>query len=260
MADQYARSIDSSVKSPLYYQLYSILKEWITNGTYLPGAKLPPESQLCEVFKVSRITSHKAINLLVQEGLLTRLQGKGTYVSSHLERPTIKGDMEQMISKTIELAKNSKVQSVEIETITGDAETCEDLGIPQNDDVIYISFVRILNKERLDYREAFIPASLGLEFTKDEIREDPMYTLFERKGRPASTGQLLVGARSADPHLASLLKIPVGSPLLRCRLVVLGEDGQALQRSITHFRADRFEQYVFLTQLGDNKHRPATIF
>ncbi|MBL8644503.1 MAG: GntR family transcriptional regulator [Rhodospirillaceae bacterium] len=253
-------ALDETIKSPRYHQLYSIIKGWILNGTYLPGAKIPPESELCDAFGVSRITSHQAINLLVQEGLLKRVQGKGTFVSTDLKRPASIGDMDQMISKTITLAKNSKVQNVDIKKIKPDAETCEDLQISADVDVFRITFVRIANKERLDYREAYIPTNLGLDFTKAEIKNHPMYTLFERKGMPAATGHLLMGARSADPHLASLLSVQVGSPLLRNRLIVMNQSGVPIQRSITHFRADRFEQYVYLGQFGEKGGKSVTVF
>lgn len=253
-------AIDESIKSPRYHQLYSIIKGWILNGTYLPGAKIPPESELCEAFGVSRITSHQAINLLVQEGLLNRVQGKGTFVSSDFKRPDSIGDMDRMISKTVTLAKNSKVQNVEITRIKPDPETCDDLRIASDVDVFLIKFIRIANKERLDYREAYIPTNLGMTFTKAEIKAYPMYTLFERKGMPAASGHLLMGARSADTHLASLLGVQVGFPLLRNRLVVMNKDGTPMQRSITHFRADRFEQYVFLAQFGDKGGKSLTLF
>lgn len=253
-------SIDDAIKSPRYQQLYSIIKGWILNGTYLPGAKIPPESELCEAFGVSRITSHQAINLLVQEGLLNRAQGKGTFVSSDLKRPASIGDMDKMISKTVTLAKNSKVQNVEIQRILPDEETCEDLHIASDVEVFQVKFVRIANKERLDYREAYIPTNLGLDFTKAEIKTYPMYTLFERKGMPAATGHLLMGARSADPALASLLGVQVGAPLLRNRLVVMNQAGAPIQRSITHFRADRFEQYVYLGQFAEKGGKSVTLF
>lgn len=253
-------AIDETIKSPRYHQLYSIIKGWIVNGTYLPGAKIPPESELCDAFGVSRITSHQAINLLVQEGLLKRVQGKGTFVSTDLKRPASIGDMDYMISKTITLAKNSKVQNVDIKKIKPDTETCDDLQISSDVDVFRITFIRIANKERLDYREAYIPTNLGLDFTKAEIKTHPMYTLFERKGMPAATAHLLMGARSADPYLATQLSVQVGSPLLRNRLIVMNDAAVPIQRSITHFRADRFEQYVYLAQLGEKGGKSVTVF
>lgn len=72
--------LNEESQQPLYYQLKQILKEEINRGTYGPGQKLPPEARLCEVYGVSRITSRRAISDLVEEGILHRQQGKGTYV------------------------------------------------------------------------------------------------------------------------------------------------------------------------------------
>jgi len=97
-------TVNETIRSPRYHQVYSVLRGWIFDGTFPPGAKLPPESDLCEQFGVSRITSRKAIDLLVQENLIIRVQGKGTYVVDDLgDAPNI-GDMEQLIRKTERLA------------------------------------------------------------------------------------------------------------------------------------------------------------
>src|SRR3546814_11933994 len=69
--------VRDSIKALRYHQVYSILRGWIFDGTYPAGAKLPPEGELCERLGVSRITSRKALDLLVSEGLVRRVQGKG---------------------------------------------------------------------------------------------------------------------------------------------------------------------------------------
>ncbi|MCC5863383.1 MAG: GntR family transcriptional regulator, partial [Gammaproteobacteria bacterium] len=59
--------IDEKLRSPRYIQAYSMLRDWIYQGAYPPGAKLPPEGELCKTFGVSRITIRKAIDMLVDE-------------------------------------------------------------------------------------------------------------------------------------------------------------------------------------------------
>lgn len=72
--------LNNASEKPLYYQLKQIIKEEISRGKYLPGEQLPPEATLCETYGVSRITARRAISDLVEEGILTRQQGKGTFV------------------------------------------------------------------------------------------------------------------------------------------------------------------------------------
>ena len=64
---------------PLYVQLEQILRSQILTGELLPGKRIPTEKELAEIYQVSIITTRKAIMRLVDEGLLSRKQGKGTF-------------------------------------------------------------------------------------------------------------------------------------------------------------------------------------
>ena len=65
---------------PLYFQLYSLLKQAILNGTVACGTQMPTEQQLAEAFGVSRITAKRAMDELAAETLVERRRGKGTHV------------------------------------------------------------------------------------------------------------------------------------------------------------------------------------
>jgi len=67
--------------SPLYLQLKSVIKEVISEGTLQPGEQIPTEHQLCQEFDISRTPVRQALQELVTEGVLTRQQGSGTFVS-----------------------------------------------------------------------------------------------------------------------------------------------------------------------------------
>lgn len=71
-------TINSS--KPLYEQLMQHIRTAIVTGQYEEGSQLPPENELCELYGVSRITARRAVLELVNEGLLERRQGKGTFV------------------------------------------------------------------------------------------------------------------------------------------------------------------------------------
>ena len=76
------KSLDPRSVIPLYRQLKDILKEDIESGIWKPGDRIPSENELREQYDVSRNTVIKALEELVQEGLLRREQGRGTFVSS----------------------------------------------------------------------------------------------------------------------------------------------------------------------------------
>ena len=73
--------LEKKSQSPLYQQLMTRLKNDITAGVYPAGARIPSEQLLCDTYGVSRVTVRKAMLDLVQEGLLVRRQGKGTFVA-----------------------------------------------------------------------------------------------------------------------------------------------------------------------------------
>ena len=66
---------------PLYKQIYNCLLDQINQGQIKMGEKIPSEKDLANQFNVSRITSKKALDLLAQENIIERIQGKGSFVS-----------------------------------------------------------------------------------------------------------------------------------------------------------------------------------
>ncbi len=67
--------------TPIYQQMANLIREKIEQGTYSFGDKIASERELSETYKINRMTTRKAVDLLVQDGLLKRVQGKGTFVS-----------------------------------------------------------------------------------------------------------------------------------------------------------------------------------
>src|SRR5665647_2035338 len=77
-----ASPIDRSAFEPPYSQLARLLRERIVAGEYRCGDRLPSEAELCEAYQVSPMTVRRAVTLLVQQGVATTEQGRGTYVKS----------------------------------------------------------------------------------------------------------------------------------------------------------------------------------
>ena len=67
---------------PLYRQVMDSLSADIENGTYQVGARIPSETELSDIYDVSRITVRRAVTELSSEGILTKKQGKGTFVNA----------------------------------------------------------------------------------------------------------------------------------------------------------------------------------
>jgi DNA-binding LacI/PurR family transcriptional regulator len=84
---------NTSIKTaiyPYYKHIYNYLLEKISSGKLNPGDRLPSEKELCGTFNVSRITSKRALELLAEEGLISRLPGKGSFVGGSMKRKALK--------------------------------------------------------------------------------------------------------------------------------------------------------------------------
>ena len=72
--------IDTENNKPIYLQLREIVRNKIEEGEYLPGTAIPSENKLAETFGINRLTVRNAVEALVNEGILQRVQGKGVFV------------------------------------------------------------------------------------------------------------------------------------------------------------------------------------
>lgn len=79
-------NVDPSQHAPMYAQLRDSIRDAITKGDLKSGETLPPEREISAVMGISRITIRKAIAELVDEGLLIRQQGSGTFVAARVEK------------------------------------------------------------------------------------------------------------------------------------------------------------------------------
>src|SRR3981081_3043429 len=81
---------------PIYLQLENLVRDKIDSGDWAPGIMLPSERQLCDTYGIARMTVRQAISNLVAEGLLTRTQGRGTFVA----RPRLRQPLSKLTSFT----------------------------------------------------------------------------------------------------------------------------------------------------------------
>ncbi|MGM7719520.1 GntR family transcriptional regulator [Metabacillus sp. Hm71] len=138
--------LNNSSSRPLYEQLLLNIKDGINNNVYRLGEKIPNEAELCEIYNVSRITVRRAIQELVDEGLLERKQGKGTFVSRKKvsrELVTVEGFSD--FSK--QLGKNSSKRILACEEIKATEKIANDLQIAIDSPVLKLSRLMLLDDQ-----------------------------------------------------------------------------------------------------------------
>ena len=128
--------VDKNLDIALHIQLYQIIKDMIESKELEEGASLMPERELCKLQNISRMTVNKAIINLVNEGLLERRQGKGTFVSYKKQQyrfQKLKGFTEVMSERGFNI--NNKI--LEFEIGTQNKIIREHLGIKNEHELIY---------------------------------------------------------------------------------------------------------------------------
>lgn len=240
--------IDNSIKSPRYVQVYSVLKDWILRGKYQPGQKIETESELCEVFGVSRITTRKAIDYLVNEKLLRRVQGTGTYVCDNIPTMPSTGDIKRQIQKSRNLAKRTKLENITIEEVVPDETARTNLKLSPGSKAIRVSYIRHSEGKPIGYAESYIPSDLGIQIAKADLKKSTLLALLEDKGIEIFSADQLIGATLADTKLASMLDVTVGAPLVRIKLLVLDTNQRPVEKLTAYYRADSYEHHALLAR------------
>ena len=135
---------DGKAAIPLYQQVIDIIKNDINSGTYKAGARIPNEFELAESYKVGRVTVRRAIEELVQQGYLTKQQGRGTFVKApKLKRKIRQKDDVQSFSdacRVNEMEPGARIVSRKV--LPADATEAQFFGVPAGSELICIERVR----------------------------------------------------------------------------------------------------------------------
>ncbi|GHV86707.1 LacI family transcriptional regulator [Spirochaetia bacterium] len=110
---------------PFYRQIYNSLLGEISSEKLKNGDQVPSEKELCEKYQVSRITSKKALELLAEEGIISRFPGKGSFVTGPVKYAESKG---RLVSRTIGFIIPDFSDSFGTKLVHGIEETCGALG------------------------------------------------------------------------------------------------------------------------------------
>ncbi len=239
-------------KVPRYIQTYAIIKEWIQKGSYAPGAKLPSEGELCKMIGVSRITTRRSIEMLTNDGLVRRVQGLGTFVAAKIPK-TVEpfGDMTNLSERVNRLSERTKLKDIEIERVKANVTALRELRLNEGQYVIRTSYTRMDGKSPIGWTQRYIPDELGIEITVADLERNSSPTLLREKGINIVGTHQLIGSTLSDSKTSTKLRIDVGSPLVRIRLLTLDVNQKPVEYLVAHYRADVYEHHAFLSLSED---------
>ncbi|WDV45884.1 GntR family transcriptional regulator [Clostridiaceae bacterium M8S5] len=231
---------------PLYYQLKELLNEMIDNDLYKPGDNIPPERELCQMYNVSRMTARRAVMALVNEGVLYREQGKGTFVSEPKKRHNIfqlKGFTEQMEEKG--LKTNTKELSFKIVDTTNKIKKA--LEIKDDEKVFEIKRLRMVEGEPFLIETVYIPFNLCSDLTEEMLLNKSLYQIFkERYDFVFSHAKQTIEPIKVNEYESELLNIDEESMQLLFTGITYLEAGRPIEYVRAIYRSDRYKYEVTL--------------
>lgn len=232
---------------PKYFVLRNILRERFRE--WRRGERLPSENELARQFRVTRVTLRRALGGLVQEGLIVRHQGKGTFYAG---RDRAKGTQELSgaLESLMVYEGGGRAEIVEkVRWAQASPEIAGQLGLRPTDAVVVIKRVGYSEDEPLAYIVNYLPYDIGVKVYDDDhdLERNPMVALLQEKyGIPLTRSVQTIEAVLADAEIAERLGIFVGTAVLQAERIYFSTRGQPIQFTRSWYRADRYKYTVTL--------------
>ena len=217
------------------------LREQIKQGKYAPGELMPDQNQIAKSFSTTRITVHKALQLLMVEGMVYSKRGSGTYVrkdyiqSEHTSNYGKVSPIDKPLGATL-TNQGKKVTSkvLELSARIPTKEESDKLIIPATEPVYVIRRVRFVNGEIFAYEHTIMPTSITT-LTEDDLRGS-VYGHLQKEGLSIEGSHRIVSADAADKvDLETGIATKLGEPVLVINQLSYLDDGQPFEISESRF-------------------------
>jgi DNA-binding GntR family transcriptional regulator len=240
--------------TPLYQQIEGVIRGRINSGQWPRHYKLKAEAELAEEFGVSRGTLRQALQSLVEEGLLTQIQGKGTFVT------TPSGDLplaQRLITMHEVLAATGQSFSTEVldqETVRGDENVRALLYLPDDEQLLFLRRRLVVEEEPIVVMENFVRLALCPRLERVDFTGTPLFDAIENScGLRIGWGQRNFAAMTGADALQ--LGAEAHEPVLYLEQVSYLEDGTPFEYSEVWVRGRKLRVTSVLSR-GDGSRHP----
>lgn len=174
------RKVIKNSQIPIYAQLQNIIHEMIDNEELQPHDSIPSEHELCDIHQISRMTVRRAIMTLVNEGVLYRKQGKGTFVAEKKPKYQLSG------LKGLTEAMEEIGYKVETKTLSFQHDTCSKsiasiLGLQKDRQAIQIKRLRIVDDIPYAIETVWLHPEKCDGLTKAKLENKSLYDVLRRE-------------------------------------------------------------------------------
>jgi GntR family transcriptional regulator len=227
-------------KSPLYEQIYQLLRTKISDGQLRPGDLLPSEAELVEQYQVSRATVRQALDGLVADGLIQREQGRGTFVSP----PNVEQGLLRIVSFTEDMHRRGLkpgTKLISAKLIPASEPLARYLQIKVGEPLAQIERLRLADGEPLSIEKSYLvhqycPGVLDQDYTTQSLRK----MLEDRYGLMIGSARQTLRAISAPDDIATALSVNMNAALLYIERISYTEHSVPIEYLRLYHRGDRY--------------------
>lgn len=226
---------------PRYMQIADLLTEQIKDGTLTPGAMMPTEAELQATYDVSRVTIRKAMKVLVDNELLYRVRGSGSYVKA----PKAQHNAFQLMGFIEEVSAQGKIPSSKViafETCPCSHAIASKLNLEEGTLIYAIQRLRLIDDEPEILECTYLPVAMFTDLSIDIMQTSKYDYIEHQKGMQIAKSRQCVWPDSTSLSLADLLNTKENTPILRVESVSELVDGTPFEYTVNYFR---LYQYSF---------------
>ena len=219
---------------PRYFEIEQSLRG--RAARLVPHSPLPSEAQLCDEFGVSRMTARAAVQRLVQDGLVYRVPGRGTFVAASRANRTAG----HILSFSDEMRRQGRVPSsrvIERRERRATDDEARRLGVR---DVVVLHRVRLADGKPLAHERAVFPAERVRDALEADLANESLFQALVGAGLVPTSGSAALAAEAATAEDARLLRVRRGAPLLVEWRLIHDQDGEPLEWTESRYVGSRY--------------------
>ena len=240
------QKVSHQSKSPLYQQIYQLLRQKIMGGYWNPNELLPSEADLIEQFNVSRATVRQALDELVSDGLIYRRQGRGPFISS----PTVEQGLVRIVSFTEDMQQrglNPGTKLISAGLVSASKTLANELQTEEGESLARIERLRLADGTPMSVEVSFLvhrycPGILAQDYTTRSLR----LMLEESYQIRITSARQKIQAVATTEGMAELLSIDPGAPLLYIERISFSEFDVPVEYLRLYHRGDRYTLHADL--------------
>lgn len=229
---------------PVYVRLKDTIRAGIAAGSWSTGDAIPSERELCAAYGISRMTTRHAISDLVHEGVLTRHQGRGTFVAA----PRFAQRLRFLTGFSADMAARGIVASsrvLERRQAPAPEDIAAELAVGSGTPLVFIERIRLADGRPVGIERAWLSVR-----APDALLAAPgpssLYERLAALGHHPVRAEQRIAAGLADERETALLALDPGAPVLRTRRRSFDADDRPVELAEAAYRGDA---YTFVSEL-----------